>query len=134
MSYIYQTADQPGSNIVDSDIPQHECNIDYRQIPGSTFWPVGLGRENSSRTDRVTQNFPNPVKGMTSFNIILDKPATVTIEVSNLMGQVVMSMDKGIVTAGIHKYSLDAHQLAPGVYFYSVKIGSETYTHKMIVE
>ena len=50
------------------------------------------------------------------------------------MGQKVVSLDKGIVNPGSHRMAIDASQLKPGIYFYTVRIGAETYTHKMVVE
>ena len=42
LEVIYQSAPEPGSNIVDATIAAHECKIEHRQIPGSTFWPTGI--------------------------------------------------------------------------------------------
>ncbi len=134
LSFIYQTASEPGSNIVDTSIPVHECTIEYREIPGSAFWPTGLEKNPAARVNPVSQNFPNPVKGTTWFNVNLVSQASVIVEVSNVMGQKIMSLDKGMVNAGLQKYALDGSQLSSGVYFYTVKIDGEAYTHKMIVD
>ena len=122
------------SNIVDTSIPVHECNIEYRELSGSDFWPTGLDNKPAVRSNQVTQNFPNPVKGSTMFNVYLEKPANVIVEVSNIMGQKIMGMDKGLVNAGSQQYTIDGSQLTKGVYFYTVKIGGESFTHKMIVD
>jgi hypothetical protein len=58
----------------------------------------------------------------------------VVVEVSNIMGQKVMSFDKGLVNSGLSTYTIDGSQLTSGIYFYTVKINGESYTHKMIVE
>jgi hypothetical protein len=87
-----------------------------------------------SRKNTVGQNYPNPVKGVTYFDVNLEKAAPVIVEVSNLMGQKIMSMDKGLVNAGSQVFSIDGSQLTTGVYFYTVKVNGESYTHKMIVE
>ena len=71
---------------------------------------------------------------MTTFAVNIDKPASVVVEVSNIMGQKVMSFDKGVVNSGTQKYTIDCNALTSGIYFYTVKIGGESYTHKMIVE
>ncbi len=134
LAVMYQTSDQPGSNIVDATIPAHECNIEYIEIPGSAFWPVGIDNKATASKNTVSQNFPNPVKGSTWFNVNLDKPANVVVEISNVMGQNIMHMDKGLVNAGLKQYAIDAHTLSSGVYFYTVKINGDSYTHKMIVE
>jgi hypothetical protein len=58
----------------------------------------------------------------------------VVVEVTNIMGQKVMTMDKGFVNSGARKFTIECSQLTTGVYFYTVKINGESFTHKMIVE
>ncbi len=134
LAMVYQVSSTPGSNIVSTEIPVHECNIEYREIPGSSFWTTGAAKSPVAGVNAVSQNFPNPVNGKTWFNVMLDKPAGVTIEVSDLTGRMIMHIDKGMVQAGAQKYDIDGNQLSPGVYFYTVKINNDSYTHKMIVE
>ncbi len=135
---IYQTADQPGTAVGTSTttapIPFHDNIIQYREIPGNTFWPVGIDNNAGVNKNNVGQNYPNPVKGMTSFTVNVEKSSKVIVEVSNIMGQKVMFMDKGIVNTGAQKFTLDCNSLTSGIYFYTVKINGESFTHKMIVQ
>jgi len=138
LTLLTQTSSQPGSNVVVGTttyppVPVHEVSFAYREIPESIFWPTAI-KTNEANKNLVGQNFPNPVKGMTSFAVNVEKPANVIVEVSNIMGQKVMSMDKGLVNAGAQKYTIDCSSLTSGIYFYTVKINGESYTHKMIVE
>ncbi|MDD4603654.1 MAG: T9SS type A sorting domain-containing protein [Bacteroidales bacterium] len=130
---IAQTSSQPGSNIKDTSIPIHDVNIEYREIPVSDFFSLGLNTPVATK-NTVSQNCPNPVKGVTYFNVTLTKAANVVVEVSNIMGQKIMSFDKGLVNSGLSTYTIDGNQLTSGIYFYTVKINGESYTHKMIVE
>ena len=135
---IYATADQPGTAVgttgTTAPIPFHDNFIQYREIPGSSFCPTGIESNKITVKNLVSQNFPNPVKGATSFKITLEKQANVTIEIFNVMGQKVIVMDKGFVNSGAQKYTIDCSQLTSGIYFYTVKINGESFTHKMIVE
>jgi hypothetical protein len=130
---LTQTSSQPGSNIKDATIPVHEVNFEYREVPSSYFVMTGVDNKQAGN-NLVGKNYPNPVKDVTTFNVKLDKASSVLIEVSNLMGQKVMTMDKGTLAAGGHKFTIDASQLTSGIYFYTVKISGESYTQKMIVE
>jgi hypothetical protein len=134
---LTQTSSQPGSNVAAGTtypaVPVHEVSFAYREIPTSMF-PVGIAPAPITKKNNVGQNYPNPVKGMTSFAVYVDKPAPVVVEVSNIMGQKVMFMDKGTVSTGAQKFTIDCTSLNAGIYFYTVKIGGESYTHKMIVE
>jgi hypothetical protein len=81
----------------------------------------------------VSQNQPNPFSGTTTINITSQRVSPVIIEVSNLMGQTVYTMDAGTIN-GTKKVEINAENLQSGVYFYSVKIGGESISRKMIVE
>jgi hypothetical protein len=135
---LYQTADQPGTAVGTSTgslpIPYHDNVIQYREVPGSTFWPAGLEQNNHAGRNPVGRNYPNPVKGLTNINVSLDAPSAIVAEVANVTGQKILSLDKGIMGTGIHKITLDGSLLMPGIYFYTVRINGTSYVHKMIVE
>ncbi len=131
---LTQTSSQPGSNIKDATIPVHEVNFEYREVPSSYWIMTGQDNKQAGNSNLVGKNYPNPVKDMTSFNFKMEKAANVIVEVSNIMGQKVMTMNMGTVSNGGHKFTIDASQLTSGIYFYTVKIGNETYSQKMIVE
>ncbi len=135
---VYQTADQPGTAVGTSGttgaIPYHDNIIQYREIPGNSFWPTGMETNPAEVRNFVSQNYPNPVKGTTFFTIRLCTGANVTIEVSNMVGQKIIQTEKGFMTAGMHQVTIDGSQLKPGIYFYTVKIEKERFTRKMIVE
>ena len=138
LRFIYQTSDQPGTAVGTSGttgaIPYHDNTIQYREIPGSTFWPTGTGNNLSSEENLVTQNYPNPVRDLTFFRVNMSRPGQVTVEVANIMGQRIMTLDKGYLGSGSHRMVLDAGNLSSGIYFYTVRIDGKAYTHKMIVE
>jgi hypothetical protein len=131
---LTQTSSQPGSNIKDTSIPIHDVNIEYREVDLSEFITTGTGNGTKGNGATVTQNYPNPVRDFTSFKVYLAKSSKVTIDVLNVMGQTVMSMDKGMVNSGAQSYTIDCSGLTAGIYFYTVKINGESFTHKMIVK
>ncbi|MEI7662035.1 MAG: T9SS type A sorting domain-containing protein [Bacteroidota bacterium] len=135
---VAQTSSQPGSNVAAGTtyppVPVHEVSFAFREILTSAFIAADVPSSPAASKNYVGQNFPNPVKGTTSFLVNIDKPSTVTVEVSNIMGQKVMTLDKGTVGAGSQRYTIDCNPLSSGIYFYTVKINGESYTHKMIVE
>ena len=138
LRFIYQTSDQPGTAVGTSGttgaIPYHDNTIQYREIPGSTFWPTGTGNSLSSEENLVTQNYPNPVNDLTFFKVNMSRPGQVTVEVADIMGQRIMTLDKGYLGSGSHRMVLDAGNLSSGIYFYTVRIDGKAFTHKMIVE
>jgi hypothetical protein len=130
--YIYQTAPVPGSAIVTTTLATKTCTIEHRTIAENLL--TGVSNHQAPKKDFVGQNYPNPVNGLTTFNVYLQNDAKVIINVTNITGQNLMTMDKGTVDSGAHQFTIDASQLSTGVYFYSVTINGQTTTHKMIVE
>jgi hypothetical protein len=82
----------------------------------------------------VSQNFPNPFHGTTRFYLTLEKPMQVSIDVFDITGQKVMSLNKGLLPAGQHLVSLDASLLNPGVYFYIVPEKDMITVKRMIIK
>jgi hypothetical protein len=133
---LTQTSTQPGSNVAAGTtypaVPVHEVTFQFREIP--THLLVGVQPKPAINNFYVGQNYPNPANGTTSFVVNVDKTANVTVEVSNIVGQKLMILDKGVVNAGAQKFTIDCSSLTSGVYFYTVKQGEKSVTKKMIVQ
>jgi hypothetical protein len=56
------------------------------------------------------------------------------MEITNVMGQKVMNMEKGASPEGSCQFVIDGSQLSSGVYFYTVRLNNESITRKMIVQ
>jgi hypothetical protein len=99
---------------------------------------VGVGINDQKKEVKpsfaVSKNYPNPVNDVTTVNINVQKPGNAILEVTNMMGQRLISMDKTNLSAGNYRFVIDASQLAPGFYFYTVKFNNESITNKMVVE
>ena len=129
LKFIYQTSTTPGSAVKDATVACHENNI--VSLNGGTW--VGMDSRTTQKNS-VMQNYPNPVQDYTHIRITLAASCEVTINVSNVAGISMMEISKGIVGAGNHDFTLDASHMAPGIYFYTVTMGSEKITKKMIVQ
>lgn len=96
--------------------------------------PVGVEELNAGVSGiGVSQNQPNPFTGTTTIEINSTTVAPVSVEVSNVMGQTIYTVNAGTIN-GTMKVDLDASNLESGVYFYTVTIGNESLSKKMIVE
>lgn len=95
----------------------------------ATF-PVGV---NDPTAATLTASvYPNPVHGVANVKITVPEKGNVTIQLTNLVGQTVMSLTRNIEAT--ETFNLDASQLTSGVYFYTVKQGNQKVTGKIIVE
>jgi hypothetical protein len=90
---------------------------------------LNISKENIS----ISQNQPNPFTGYTTIEISSKTAAPVLVEVTNIMGQRVYTVNAGTIN-GTKRVDLDASNLDAGVYFYTVTIGNERVSKKMIVE
>jgi hypothetical protein len=126
--FIYNADATPGTAL-DGD-HDYQTNTEYVL----NYIPVGIENNISFTDANVSQNYPNPATGTSVVNVTLPQSANLSIEVTNLMGQVVYTADKGAVNAGMHSFTIDASNLGSGVYFYTVKAGESSVTKKMIVE
>lgn len=82
----------------------------------------------------VSQNFPNPFNNVTYVNMTLSRDANVTLEVSNILGQKVKTIDYGHYSSGLHKIAIEAEDLESGIYFFTLTTGLDAVTRKMIIE
>ena len=77
------------------------------------------------------QNDPNPFSNFTDIKFTSSHQAIVTLKVFNLIGKEVIK--KSIqCQAGKNSYRLQADDLSPGVYMYTLSDGITTYTRRMI--
>ena len=82
----------------------------------------------------VSQNFPNPSNGTTSVKVTLAEASNVSVEITNMVGQSVSLVNNGRLVAGSHNINLNVANLNSGIYFYTVTVGTQKVTKKMIVK
>jgi len=87
----------------------------------------------SASTVKVSQNTPNPFNGSTTITVTTETSADVMVEVSNIMGQTIYTSHEGRVN-GSKEITLSANNMEAGVYFYTVTVGNNKTTKKMIVK
>jgi hypothetical protein len=106
-------------------------NVSPTQVCVPGVLPVGIA-SNVSNSNSVSQNFPNPFASTSIINVTLNKAELITVNVTNLAGQVVLSkVVKG--NTGVNEITVDAASLESGIYFYNVNAGDLKVTRKMSV-
>jgi hypothetical protein len=133
LQLIYQTSSQPGSNIASTTIPIHDVTIEHRTVAASLFWWDGIKETAFPAKFIVSQIYPNPAKGQAGFDLTIVSASKVSIEISNIAGEQLITVDKGVVPAGKQNITLDVSRLAPGIYFYTVRVNGDSVTRKMVV-
>ena len=109
--------------------------VTHTYIDGITYlWEVGINESiSTSNGINVSQNTPNPFNGSTKITVTSETSADVTVEISNIMGQNIYTSNEGRIN-GSKDITLNASHLKAGVYFYTVTVGSNKTTKKMIVK
>jgi len=128
---IYQADEEPGLHIRGDEDAPTDNSIIYMKVTLDEF--VGIN-EMPQIIQNVAQNFPNPASDYTTIMVDLKQAASLGLEITNLMGQQVMSLSKGKVSAGAHSFDINVSRLTSGVYFYTVHAGTQSVTKKMIVQ
>jgi hypothetical protein len=94
-------------------------------------------------TFSLRQNYPNPFNPDTWIPYQLAEPANVVINIYNVSGQLVHTIDIGYRQAGFYLDKMDAvywdgrsesgERVGSGVYFYRIKAGDFTAVRKLVV-
>lgn len=132
---LYQTDSEPGMNIQGTLHTVTDNNQNYMVVSRNDLIPLDVEDfEAPLLAENVSQNYPNPFTGSSYVNVEVNKACNLTLEVSNLMGQLVFSTPERKVNKGTTRFEIKGDHLTPGVYFYSVRTGELTITKKMVVE
>jgi len=103
-----------------------EAWIETGQLPTSVEEPGELATE-----FRIVGNYPNPFNPTTNIIYELASSVDVTMQVYNVLGQSVTSMDLGRQSQGRHEVAFDASRLSSGIYVVRMQMGSEIHTLRM---
>ena len=87
---------------------------------------------NTDKEFWVNQNFPNPFGASTRINYSLDKNERVRIDLVDIQGKYVKTIEDAMKEAGEHSATIDANGLSDGIYFSILKTGDKTITKKMV--
>jgi hypothetical protein len=77
-------------------------------------------------------NFPNPIREQTSFLIGLDRSAQVRLVVYNQLGQPIAELVNAYLPAGDQRLEWQVGELAAGVYFAHLQVGTESVVRQLI--
>ncbi len=130
---VYQTDDEPGLAVRGDEDPYGENYIRFMKIDKEEL-KVGVEEHAAIASYDVNQNYPNPFNGTSTVEVNVHHTTNLSLEVVNMMGQVVYTIDAGVAQPGMNDITIDASKLTAGVYFYTVKAGEASVTKKMIVE
>ena len=75
--------------------------------------------------------FPNPTNNQFTLDIELNTAENVTVDLINVVGQVVKSVDFGTRSVGLNREYIDVNDLENGIYFMNLTVGENQGTVKV---
>ncbi len=90
------------------------------------------GETLEERTDRV-RIYPNPASGSSTVCFSLSRPAYVEMVLYDTLGRRIDTALAGLKGPGFHRAGLATDRLAPGFYFYRMRIGHDVSSGKFLV-
>jgi len=97
----------------------------------STIKIVPDNSVNGNKTE-LYQNKPNPFKTITTFTYLLGTAGFVELEITDQYGQLIEKLVSTNQETGNYSIDWDSVKVAPGVYFYSLKVNSLLLVKKAI--
>ncbi len=111
----------------------NECFTRFHTIPVPD---ITTRTEPVAAPDEITLlgNHPNPFHADTDIRFALDRPAAVTLTVTDMLGREVRRLrNDAMLGAGRHSVHFDAGALPPGVYLCRLRANGITRTHRMLL-
>ncbi|MCX6232839.1 MAG: T9SS type A sorting domain-containing protein [Bacteroidetes bacterium] len=112
-------------------VPTITTTINYidsvRVLTGITERPINI-----SESVKV---FPNPVTNQFTISYNLTKPTDVNIQLFDLTGKEVKTIEKGMIDKGNYQqtYTIQDERLIRGIYFIKFQFNNSTYTKKLVI-
>ena len=97
------------------------------------FTPVAWNVEENNNIISLEQNVPNPFNATSNISFTLTQAADVTLDIVDVTGKLVYSLNEGNKGAGTHTITLNSANIAAGTYSYTLRAGDFTATKKMLI-
>lgn len=128
---IFQRDEEPGMSVLgDLDDPSVNSII-HLEMPKST---LVAAKADLNTTIHISQNYPNPFSRNTAFDLTLDKSSKISLKITDLTGRMVYEMPAKQYAAGSHVITVDASNLATGIYTYTFVVNDVKFSNNMIVK
>lgn len=111
-------------------------------IPGSAGNALYIDEISISNASSISDDisnvhvalYPNPAVDQAHLEFALTESTNVNVNVYNVLGELVISENKGIMSTGLHTSDINVTNLDKGIYVLHLNIGDQVYTRKFSVE
>ncbi len=106
----------------------------FSTIRSFTITTTGVGEGRGIPTEfSLSQNYPNPFNPSTRIEYALPVESHATLEVYNLLGEMVARLVDEVKPAGYYSVNFNASSLGSGLYFYRLSTGQQSFVRKMML-
>jgi len=88
----------------------------------------------AANTTKLYQNTPNPFSITTTIRYELDRIQSVSLEIFDLTGNKIASLDNGQKSSGTYEVVFKNKGMTPGLYFYQLRTGNSVQIKKLIIQ
>jgi len=81
----------------------------------------------------LSSAYPNPFNPSTSFDVYMSSSESISLDVYNVMGQLVYTIHSGELTSGKHTFNWNPSNVSSGVYFIKATTASNVATQKVLL-
>jgi acyl-CoA thioesterase-1 len=111
----------------------HPNAAGYKLISYVWFDSINRAIEDKLLVIGLDQNYPNPSIDRTTIGFSLSQAGRVTINLYNLSGMFIKKLYDSYQNAGYQTVSVALNDLQPGVYVYTMQVGGQQLSKKIIV-
>ena len=94
---------------------------------------LGVNDIEGSQGFRLEQNVPNPFNANTSINFSLSNTEKISLIIYDTYGRLVDQPLNKVMSPGNHTVSINSDNFSSGLYFYTLEVGNQRVTKKMIL-
>jgi hypothetical protein len=129
MALTYEDMNSPTAG--NYDITAYALLHGVADYMGIQLTGLGPNAQSDVREIQLHQSYPNPVDrnlSNSSFTLIeyqLNRPQHVHLELFDILGRKILTLDDGYRSADIHRVRVNTAKLATGKYFYRLKTGKD---------
>ncbi len=91
---------------------------------------TGISNTGAEKQFQIGQNFPNPVKDITTIPVVLREPSSIKMELFDIQGKKIKSVSHENVSSGEQNIELNVSELSTGRYIYSVEVSNTNGTFR----
>lgn len=112
---------------------QYDGSYDFEEQATAAMVTTVVGVEDENEGAAQMNIYPNPANDIANVNFSIAENADVVIEVVSLVGQKVVSVNKGNLAAGNYIHQLDVQNLNAGIYLVNVIANGAVNTMRVTV-